>query len=55
MATHIGDIVKRYNYCKNCKTTFIEVIDSPKGYGGELLEVMPVRNKKKNDVQTTLI
>ena len=54
-ATHIDDTVKRYNYCKNCDTVFIEVINSPKGYGGELIEIIPVKKKNKNDVQTTLI
>lgn len=55
MATHIGDTVKRYNYCKNCDMVFIEVIDSPKGYAGELIKIIPMKKKCSSDVQTTLI
>ena len=58
-ATHIGDTVKRYNLCKNCNKIFIEVLNSPLGYNGELVDIKVVDlNKKKEkrcSFQSTLI
>lgn len=58
-ATCIGGTVKRYNLCKKCNKIFIEVLNSPLGYNGELVDIKVVdldkKKEKRCSFQSTLI